>query len=69
MWNVAVGGLIFYVIGKLVGNRVPAEVEIAGLDLPEMGVQGYPEYIDPVSPSDVPATDIAAAKKAIPAIA
>ena len=68
-WNVAVGGLIFYIIGKLVGNRVPAEVEIAGLDLPEMGVQGYPEYIVPVLPSDVPPTEVAAAKAAIPAIA
>src|SRR5665213_2644775 len=69
VWNVAVGGAIFYVIGKLVGNRVPAEVEIAGLDIPEMGVAGYPEYIDAVMPSDVPPTEVAAAKKAIPAIA
>lgn len=69
VWNVVVGGVIFYVIGKLVGNRVPAEVEIAGLDIPEMGVAGYPEYIDAVMPSDVPPTEVAAAKKAIPAIA
>ena len=41
-WNVAVGGLIFYVIGKLVGNRVPAEVEIAGLDLARDGRSGVP---------------------------
>jgi Amt family ammonium transporter len=68
-WNVAVGGAIFYLVGKLVGNRVPAEVEIAGLDLPEMGVQGYPEYVDPVSPSDVPAAEVAAAKKGMPALA
>jgi Amt family ammonium transporter len=68
-WNVVVGGLVFYIVGKLVGNRVPAEVEIAGLDLPEMGVQGYPEYIDAVLPSDVPAGEVAEAKKAIPAIA
>jgi Amt family ammonium transporter len=31
----------FYVIGKVVGNRVPAEDEMAGLDIPEMGVEGY----------------------------
>ena len=68
-WNVLVGGLIFYVIGKTVGNRVPAEVEIAGLDLPEMGVAGYPEYIQSVSPSEVPASEVAAAKAAIPALA
>ena len=36
-WNVVVGGVAFFVIGKLVGNRVSAEVEIAGLDMPEMG--------------------------------
>jgi ammonium transporter, Amt family len=32
-----------FVIGKLVGNRVPAEVELSGLDIPEMGVLGYME--------------------------
>ena len=45
-WNVIVGGVIFYAIGKVLGsNRVPAEVEIAGLDVPEMGIPGYPEFI------------------------
>ena len=68
-WNVVVGGVIFYIVGKLVGNRVPAEVEIAGLDIPEMGVPGYPEYIDVTLPSDVPASEVAEAKKAIPALA
>jgi Amt family ammonium transporter len=42
------------VIGKLAGNRVAAEDEVAGLDLPEMGVEGYaPDY--PLNPSEVPA--------------
>jgi Amt family ammonium transporter len=68
-WNVAVGGAVFYVIGKLVGNRVPAEVEIAGLDIPEMGVAGYPEYVDLVNPAEVPAAEIAAAKSSVPALA
>jgi Amt family ammonium transporter len=68
-WNVLVGGVIFYVIGKLVGNRVAPEVEIAGLDLPEMGVAGYPEAGPILLPSDVPEAEIAAAKKAIPALA
>jgi ammonium transporter, Amt family len=36
-----VAAVSFYVIGKIVGNRVPAEDEIAGLDIPEMGVLGY----------------------------
>jgi Amt family ammonium transporter len=33
--------LSFYVIGKVVGNRVSLEDEVNGLDLPEMGVHGY----------------------------
>jgi len=34
-------GASFWLIGKLMGNRVSAEVEVAGLDVPEMGVDGY----------------------------
>ena len=45
-WNVIIGGCIFWLIGKLIGgNRVSAEVEIGGLDVPEMGVPGYPEFV------------------------
>ena len=36
-----VAALAFFIIGKLVGNRVSLEDEVAGLDLPEMGVLGY----------------------------
>jgi Amt family ammonium transporter len=39
-----VGGVTFVamkVIDKLVGNRVPLEDELAGLDIPEMGAPGY----------------------------
>jgi ammonium transporter, Amt family len=62
-WNVVVGGLAFYAIGKVLGsNRVPAEVEIAGLDVPEMGVPGYPEFIPAVAPEQVPADEVAEAK-------
>ncbi len=32
-----------FVIGKLVGNRVSAEDELSGLDVPEMGVLAYPD--------------------------
>ena len=61
-WNVVVGGLIFYVIGKVLGsNRVSAEVEIAGLDIPEMGLAGYPDFITSRAPSEVPASEVAAA--------
>ena len=69
-WNVIVGGLCFFIIGKVLGsNRVSAEVEIAGLDVPEMGLPGYPEYIKHVLPAEVPVAEIAAAKKAIPSLA
>jgi Amt family ammonium transporter len=33
--------LVYYIAEKLVGNRVSQEVEIEGLDVPEMGVPGY----------------------------
>jgi Amt family ammonium transporter len=67
-WNVIVGGIAFVIVGKLVGNRVAPEVEIAGLDVPEMGVPGYPEFIPATAPSDVPSTEVAAARAAIPAL-
>ncbi len=33
--------IVYFIAEKLVGNRVSKEVEIAGLDLPEMGAPGY----------------------------
>ncbi|HWD93422.1 MAG TPA: ammonium transporter [Verrucomicrobiae bacterium] len=33
--------VVYFAVEKLVGNRVTVEVEIEGLDLPEMGVPGY----------------------------
>jgi len=40
--TLAVLSLIVYFIGeKLVGNRISQEVEMEGLDVPEMGVPGY----------------------------
>ena len=45
-WNLVVGGLAFWIIGKVLGsNRVSAEVEIEGLDVPETGVPGYPDFV------------------------
>ncbi|HTQ02782.1 MAG TPA: ammonium transporter [Polyangiaceae bacterium] len=50
-WNVVMGGICFYIVGKLVGgNRVAPEVEVAGLDVPEMGVPGYPEFLPLMTP-------------------
>jgi hypothetical protein len=63
-----VGGILFFLIGKLVGNRVPAEVEIAGLDIPEMGAPGYPEFITSMTPEDVPRDMIEAAMAGKPVV-
>ena len=50
-WNFIIAGICFKLIGKFLGsNRVPPEVEIAGLDIPEMGAPGYPEFITPLAP-------------------
>jgi Amt family ammonium transporter len=32
------------VLDRIIGNRVSAEVELQGLDLPEMGALAYPEF-------------------------
>jgi Amt family ammonium transporter len=58
--NVTYVGLVslltFSVIGKLVGNRVSAADEVAGLDLPEMGMEGYAaEPGSAPAPSQAPA--------------
>jgi Amt family ammonium transporter len=62
-WNVIVGGVIFKVIDLVVGNRVAPEVEIAGLDIPEMGAAGYPEFFTPKAPEAVTAEEVRAAKQ------
>jgi Amt family ammonium transporter len=64
-WNIVVGGVIFYLLGKVIPARVSAAVEIAGLDVPEMGVPAYPEWLPPVAPEDVPQEQIAAAMSSL----
>jgi Amt family ammonium transporter len=49
--------LFFKVVDVLIGNRVSAEVEISGLDLPEMGALAYPEFA--VSSNTISYGDIA----------
>jgi Amt family ammonium transporter len=46
------------VVGKLVGNRVSPEDEVAGLDMPEMGVEAYPD--------DAPVHSVAEARELEP---
>ena len=35
----------FKVLDAIIGNRVSADVEIEGLDMPEMGAMGYPDFV------------------------
>ena len=55
----AMTAVALFVIGKLVGNRVSAQDEVDGLDIPEMGMLAYPEDpaagVPPVSESLAPA--------------
>jgi Amt family ammonium transporter len=37
--------IAYFIAEKLVGNRVSKEVEISGLDLPEMGAPGYSGFV------------------------
>ncbi len=37
--------VFFKVLDAVLGNRVSAEVELAGLDLPEVGALAYPEFV------------------------
>jgi Amt family ammonium transporter len=46
IWAAAGAGLTFWVLGKVFGgNRVAPDVEVAGLDLYEMGAPAYPDFI------------------------
>jgi Amt family ammonium transporter len=36
--------VVFWIVDKVVGHRVSAKAELDGLDLPEMGQLGYPEF-------------------------
>jgi Amt family ammonium transporter len=65
-WCFVSTAVIFTIVGKVVGgNRVPPEVEIAGLDIPEMGAPGYPEFVDHITPEQVSAAEVADAKAAL----
>jgi Amt family ammonium transporter len=37
--------VFFKVLDALIGNRVSAEVELEGLDIPEMGALAYPDFV------------------------
>jgi Amt family ammonium transporter len=41
VWVFTIAYVFFWIVEKLIGNRVSAAVELQGLDVPEMGVLGY----------------------------
>jgi Amt family ammonium transporter len=46
IWAGAASAVVFYVVGKMFGgNRVAPEVEVAGLDLYELGSPAYPDFL------------------------
>src|SRR5712671_2277435 len=44
IWVFAMFYVFFKIVDAIIGNRVSAEAELAGLDIPEMGVLAYPEF-------------------------
>jgi Amt family ammonium transporter len=53
--------VVYYGVEKMVGNRVSRDVEIEGLDMPEMGVPGYAGFVmDKQSETPMPSTHSAA---------
>lgn len=57
----------FKVVGYLIGNRVPANVELEGLDMAEVGALAYPEFYTPTH-VEGPAEDLAPLPSAIPSL-
>jgi Amt family ammonium transporter len=45
LWGFGIGLILFYILKKSIGIRVPAEEEIEGLDLTEHGILAYPEFM------------------------
>jgi ammonium transporter, Amt family len=37
--------VVFLVVGRLTGNRVPAHAEREGLDVSELGAAAYPDFV------------------------
>lgn len=62
-WTFGATTAAFVVIGNMLGgNRASPEAELAGLDVPEMGAGGYPEFISHVAPENIQSSEIAAAR-------
>ena len=56
----------FKIVEALMGNRVSAEVEIEGLDIPEMGARAYPDFVLEPSSAVYATGAVAAAPAVVP---
>lgn len=45
VWGFGLSFLFFKVLDKTMGLRVSKEAELGGLDIPEMGVEAYPDFV------------------------
>ena len=50
VWGFGLSYIFFKLLDKTMGLRVSKEVEIAGLDIPEMGMVAYPDFV--LNPED-----------------
>jgi ammonium transporter, Amt family len=74
-WTFVTIYAFFKVVDVIVGNRVSAETELAGLDLPEVGALAYPEFVlspgtigsyePPPAPAPAPAASPAVARVSV----
>jgi len=44
IWAFGISFLFFKLLNKIIGMRVPEQVEVDGLDIPETGIMGYPSF-------------------------
>ena len=45
VWGVGLSYLFYKILDKTLGMRVKAKDELAGLDIPEMGMLAYPDFV------------------------
>lgn len=57
IWGFGVSFIFFKVLDKVWGLRVAPEVELEGLDIPEMGCLGYPDFQEVKSELDYASSD------------
>src|SRR5206468_104022 len=67
VWVFATFFVFFKVVDAVMGNRVAADVELEGLDIPEMGARAYPDFVlEPSSRPDATQPVIGMSPVAVP---